>query len=394
MSTAEIILLIIYIVLFSAVILKTRFFSNSSLASSQIVFIFIIKIIAGIFYGYVHRIYYGGGDTMEYFVESKFITDRLADHDYVSFIKLLSGINQRPPAPDIKEYALAIGYWNDMSSYFIIRFHAIARLLSFGYYNVHVVFYNFITLVGLLFLFRFFNNMLPSKKYFIAAIIFFFPSVLFFSSGIHKDGVALAALGFILFFIQKLNSSFSINENEKSSLLLQRSFSIIGLLIGLWLMLVVRIFWLLLLIPYVTALIINLRFPKKPLIKYLLIAAVYFGIAVNLNSFFPDLDFLNIIVLKQREFLSIPQGNHALQIPSLIPSIQSILLAIPNALGNCILEPGITNLNSPFEWMASFENVLIMMLAFICFFERKKICHKLRHHYFSFAFSFPSPFLL
>ena len=120
MQFTEVLLLLFYTALFAFLISKTKFFKSFGLLPIQIIFIFIVKITAGIFYGYLHRIFYGGGDTMEYFYESKFISDRLISHDYISFLKLTFGINHRPPATDIKDYALAIGYWNDKVAAHII----------------------------------------------------------------------------------------------------------------------------------------------------------------------------------------------------------------------------------------------------------------------------------
>ncbi|TAL48118.1 MAG: hypothetical protein EPN92_04095, partial [Chitinophagaceae bacterium] len=54
----EYILFPAYLVLFAWLVTKTRFFKNSGLTNPQLVILLLLKIMAGIFYGWI-GIYYG-----------------------------------------------------------------------------------------------------------------------------------------------------------------------------------------------------------------------------------------------------------------------------------------------------------------------------------------------
>jgi len=188
MSFTELLLIVLYTALFSYFILRLRFFKKFSINPRFIAIIFIVKIIAGMTYGYIYQKYYEGGDTWQYFKSSGTIVALLKKNEFGAFFRMLFGFNTRPPAESIRIYAFKVDYWNDMSAYFFVRFHALASLLSFRHYYVHVIFYNFLSLIGMLYLFRFFYEWMSDKKWMIIIVMFFFPSILFWSSGMHKDG--------------------------------------------------------------------------------------------------------------------------------------------------------------------------------------------------------------
>jgi hypothetical protein len=55
----EYLLFVVYLVLFAWLVTKVKFFTGSGLSRSQIIILFLLKVIAGIFYGWI-GIYYGG----------------------------------------------------------------------------------------------------------------------------------------------------------------------------------------------------------------------------------------------------------------------------------------------------------------------------------------------
>lgn len=149
-------------------------------------------------YGLLHLQLYDGGDTISYFNESKILLSALPEH-VVQFLRLTLWYTVKPPPPDLASYESQMIYWNVMSSYFMVRMNALMNLVSFNHYFVNVTIYNFLTLTGMLYLFRWLHDYVVREKYILIFVLFLFPSVAFWSSGIHKDGLSIAALGLILF---------------------------------------------------------------------------------------------------------------------------------------------------------------------------------------------------
>ena len=90
-------------------------------------------------------------------------------------------------------------YWNDLKTNLIIKLISVFHVFSGGNYYVNVIFYNFIIFFGHIGLYQVFKEVYQSKKMVTVAVVFLLPSVLFFGSTIHKDGLVLALIGVLLF---------------------------------------------------------------------------------------------------------------------------------------------------------------------------------------------------
>ena len=55
----EYLLFVVYLIVFAWLVTRMRFFNRSGLSDPQLIIIFLLKVLAGIFYGWIGR-YYGG----------------------------------------------------------------------------------------------------------------------------------------------------------------------------------------------------------------------------------------------------------------------------------------------------------------------------------------------
>src|SRR5207342_222317 len=83
----------------------------------------------------------------------------------------------------------------------IIKFLSVCDIFSFGYYNVNVIFYNFAIFFGAVALYRVFDMVYINNKWVLIITCFLLPSLIFFSSTIHKEGLIFAAIGIAVFNI-------------------------------------------------------------------------------------------------------------------------------------------------------------------------------------------------
>lgn len=368
MDFVEVVQVLLYAALFAVLILKLKFFRSFFVDRRLIAIVFLLRVLAGVIYALAYKFYYGGGDTFEYFDSSRLITQLFFDHDYKSFLKLTFGINTRPPDTDIRQYAFNLSYWNDMSAYFLIRFHAVASIFSFGSYYVHVVFFNWLTTLGLLYLFRFLYEQLMAKKPLVFGVVFFVPSVLFWSSGIHKDGFSLAALGPILFAASRLFIFRKPAAQSTEAGLAQKGWSvsnIILFILGSWLLTIERNYWMMLLVPSLVSWIWTVNNPRFSWLKFLIVHAIYFGVACNLNGILPQWDFLNLIAQKQSEFMSISEGAVTVPVKNVDATFSSLLPAIPLALYNCLFQPDVLQISNLRQFMVALENVAVLFSIII-----------------------------
>lgn len=352
MQAAEIVLVILYTMAFSFLIWKLSLFSTFYLPISWIVFLFILKIATGIIYGFMHRYLYEGGDTISYFNESKILLSALPDHPG-HFLRLALWYTVKPPPADLASYESQMIYWNVVNSYFMVRLNALMNLASFNHYYVNVVIYSFLTLIGTLYLFKWLHDHVTPKKLILLFFLFIFPSVAFWSAGLHKDGLSIAALGLILFHFQKI-----VQEIKWKN--------IIAFIFGCWLLLMVRNYLLLLLIPCLTAYALAVRFPRNSVVIFSSTFFVFYFLILQLDKIFPPLNLLSRMTGQQQEFL-IDRSSVTLPVQLLDGTFQSFFYAIPTALSNCLAHPSILKNNVLYHLPFAIDNLLLFLLLAIAF---------------------------
>ena len=139
--TLEYLLFIAYLVLFAWLVTKVKFFALSGLTKPQLIIIFLLKVMAGIFYGWI-GVYYGGlaqmWDTWRFHVESLQEYQLLQTNPQEYFTNLF-----RDPYEGgfSKFFETTDSYWNDLKGNIFIKILSIFNILSLGHYYVNVIFY-------------------------------------------------------------------------------------------------------------------------------------------------------------------------------------------------------------------------------------------------------------
>ncbi len=197
--------------LFIFLIQKMKFFDVDGISKKAITAVFLLKVIAGLAVWAIYTFYYPDrttADIYKYFDDSKVIFDALTTNPN-HYFKMLTGIGN--DGAEFNSYYTQMNFWarqhdtnvlND--SHTIIRFNAFVRLFSLGYYNVHTVFMCFLSLIGLTAIYKTFVNYLSDKKRALFFVVFLLPSVLFWSSGVLKEGIIFFSLGLLIYYFNKL----------------------------------------------------------------------------------------------------------------------------------------------------------------------------------------------
>lgn len=376
LSSGEFFFVFIYCLLFILLILKATCFKKFGIPVIWIAVIFLIKIFLGISYGLIHFNLYQGGDTFGYFNDSKIVLSSLPEQPW-KYLQLVFGITQRPPDPAIAEYAYKMNYSTDMSSYFIVRVHSILNLFTYCHYYANVVIYNFFTMAGQLLLYKFFVLHMPDKKKVLLILLFIFPSVSFWCSGMHKDGIAIAALGLILFHSRVIFNQLSgqhtlkghfpvpeitnepVRENYSVG---KKLLHLLLLCTGIWLLLVVRNYLLMLVIPCLISYYFSLYTSRRSVLKYVGVIFLFYLIAFQLKLLSPAWNILNQMALKQQEFLTAGEGKTDIELPILLPETPSLINHIPEALFNCLFLPSLLTISSPLQITSSIDNLILLFL--------------------------------
>ena len=354
---------ILFFCFFTWGVIRWKFFNLQGITRKLLVFAFILKITAGIGL----TLYYNQNmerhqsDTFRYFDDSEHLHKALSENPK-SYLKMLlfSDDNQ-----EIMPYLNKMNNWfpaqrtalyNDNRT--VIRLNALMRLVSFGNYYTHLLFFNVMAFYGLTFIYKAFHKYFAGKKKILFGIIFLTPSLLFWSSGILKEGPLLLVFGISLNILNKI-------FNKKVYWL----HYLILFFCSLFLF-HLKFYVGLLLIPATTGYLWIISYNKPhPIIKTTLNFFIYFVATIAWHYQNWNWSLLTILKWKRKDFLGLAKIENAkslIDTGNLEDNPTSFLLNTPLGLWNCISRPYPWEVYSLAVLPNAIENIMFFGFIIIC----------------------------
>lgn len=344
-----------YLILFAWLVTKVRFFTQTRLTAAQLISVFLVKVMAGIFYGWV-GVYYGDMaqmvDTWSFHYQSLDEGKLLLAHP----VAFLSTLFQSGYTTGYSGFLGAENsWWNDLDVNVMLKLLGIFNLASFGHYYINVIFYSFLTFFGPVALFRVFQNYFPGKRISVLLAVFMIPSFIYWTSGLHKEGLLFNGIALIIYVIYFGWKEHSITWKR-----------ILAVLISALTLLALRNYMLLMMIPALLSWTVARKLKRRALPVYISIYflfAVLFFIAPYLSS---RLDFPGAVADKQKQFLQLIGGSEV-PVQPLQPTWQSFLQNAPQAIGRSILRPYFSDVHHLLSMAAALEINLLLALSVFYF---------------------------
>jgi len=377
---------LIYAIIFAWIIIKSKFFKLDGIPSRYILIAFLLKIIAGTVLYFIYTYYYedrSTADIFKYFDDSKIMHDALFEKP-IDFFKMLFSIQNDNAYFDTTYYTHMNNWYrvfeNNLynDSHTIIRLNAFFRLFSFGSYHVHTVFMCFLSLTGLVYLYKFFKKFIIANEQYLFLVVFLVPSVILWTSGVLKEGLLVFGLGVMLYFLKNL-----LTEKNKIK-------NFLFMHIGIFLLLYIKYYTLIAIAMPLFAFVIVYKFKiKRVFLTYSSLLILSLTLGVLIKYIFPAYDLFQILSLKQQDFFGLAQSMDAgslINAPILEDSVWSFLKNIPFALYLVLLRPFFFESLSPLMLAAGLENLIVILLFIVgVFAKRKKL---LSDNLFMFCLSF------
>ena len=311
----------------------------------------------------VYTLYYGGGDTIQYY------------HDGVCLVKLLF---YNPPAfyriithahdpSNIEFFSTDTGYptyIRDKETWFVVKLSFIFVLFGFG----SIIATNFLvatfSFMGVWRLFKVFNNEFPEIQKQLALTIFFIPSVFFWGSGLLKDSFTFAGTGYFVYgyymaFIkkEKILGNLIVAILAALVILSIKPYIFVGLMPG-------TIFW------SVHKIISQIKgkIAKIATIPLFLLLGAVFGYILltllqdQLSAYSIEKILMKSVVTQQDLKMEYYHGN-SFNIGDFEPTIPSMLQKFPQALSATLFRPFLLEANNIVMFLSSIENLLILIFT-------------------------------
>jgi hypothetical protein len=316
--------------------------------------------MAGIFYGWV-GIYYGNHaqmvDTWSFHYSSIQEYNLLYKNPHEYLVNLF---HDPYKGGVTKFFETEQSYWNDLKGNFFIKILSIFNIFSFGHYYTNVIFYSFISMFGPIATYRVMNDIYAGKKWQLIVAVFLLPSFLYWASGLHKEGFIFLGFSLVIY-----NFYFGLKKKRFSAA------NILFILLGLLLVLILRNFLIVILVPALMAWFLASKFSKRPIgvfgICYTCFV-IFFFTAKYINA---NLDFPQAVVRKQKEFVDL-HGNSSVPMKKLEPTFSSFIINTPQAVSLSMIRPYPSDVRHILSLAAAVETDLLLFLFFISLFWKKK----------------------
>jgi len=351
-------LFIIYLVFFCWLISRIKFFKNTGLGKYFLIGLFVARVLAGVINGYIFLYYYPVSD-ITYFHQQGIEEFHLLFHNTGEYFTNIFHTNRSSYGAFLET---SNSYWNDTRSNVIIKMLSIFDIFSGKNFFINSLFYNFLIFFGTAALYKVFIQIFPANKLALVICIFLLPSVIFFSSGIHRDGLIYLSISMVvyhLFFMMK-NKWYPWKK-------------IVISLFFLLIILLLRNFVFIIMVPALLAWIIASRKPKY---AFTLFLAIYFflGLLFFCTTVLPAAYNLPAhVASRQSAFIEIGKGGaSSININPLYPNFKSFLMNMPQAINHSFMRPYLTE-HDNFLYVLSAIEIFFYEIVFLLFiFFRKR----------------------
>ncbi|WP_276481231.1 hypothetical protein [Paraflavitalea pollutisoli] len=343
---------LLFFLLFTFLIVRLTRRSTPTLSIGEVTLAFGLKALLACAYGYIFLRYYHGDDTWEIHAGGLEEWKILTTTPVQFFLDLLpinawkqSGGNLSSAAP----------YYIDKLEWHLqVKTLAIANLFTRGNYYANAVFFSFLTFWGHFLLYRLATREYAGNRNWLLFIIFGFPPVLFWLSGIRSDGWLFLCFAGLLYQGDKW-------MKEK------RPASLVYALICLTGIFIFRNELLLVLLPGLLAWYLSAKRQHRPVRAFLIVygAALLLVVASTYITGIPNA--LQLVVNRQQAFLSLT-GNTRFALSELTPHAGSFLQVLPQAFTNAFLRPFVWEARGPLQILSALEvlffwGLLVAMLV-------------------------------
>ena len=338
---------------------RVSFIKRSGINSKVIIGLFLFKIIAGIAIGWVSIHVYGdGNDYWDVNIEAwkeyqllmtdpgKYFTNIFTSDYPGGYSGVFSSMNS---------------FWNDLKGNIIIKLVSIFNIFSRGDYYINSLFFNFLVFFGHVALYRVFIKVYPGRSTLVLIGCFLLPSMLYFSSGIHKDGIVFLILAILIYCIYQ---SLQQNRFTKKYLLL--------ISISLLLLFLIRHFIFIALVPALIAWIASVKLKQPPLKIFAIVYLVTGLLLFNINSLIKAVKPLELITQKQFDYLHLEKPKTEIGLTPLAPNFKSFAANTPEAFNHVLLRPYLLELPVKSLLPLNIELLFYQLLFFVFLFFRRR----------------------
>lgn len=309
----------------------------------------VLKLLAGVCLGLLYTHYYSSADTFAYLRDASELAS-LARVDISRYLGFLFGINE--------ESGMALAM-NEPRALFYTRIVSIFALITNDNYWAVGFYFSLFSFLTSWWLVQVICRNIPTASLPAAVAFLLLPSVVFWTSGVLKESLAMASLFFLTFLFLK------VWFEEKLGW-----YQIVGCLLALWILWELKYYYAGVYIPIAVATLLYtiLRRRLRTSVRtqlFIWVALFILGVIAitTLHPNFRVSRLLNVVVENNEAYNAISAPDNVVHFHNLQASPGSFLLNAPWALISGLFRPFISEATSVLHLFAAVENSVLL----ICF---------------------------
>jgi hypothetical protein len=322
-----------------------------------LLFAFVAKVLVGCLYGYYYSNVLFEADTWKYFKMALVEYDWLLNNP-TAFVKDLF-TNGYASEQHNTFFAAENSFWKDLSNNILVKLLACMQLIAQRNYYATVALFSCITFAAPIFVCKLITENNSAKNKWLLYFIFLWPPILFFTSGIHKDGLLFACLAACIYFFIKFVTGKQVR-------------CLVYAAIFLLLLFLLRSFMAATLVPFLLLYMVQHE-KKLTFKKYGIAVIVLLSVGIMVSSFLPNsLNILHIVTERRNSFLQL-QGNSLIDTTVVQPSFTSLASYFFVAVKNAFIEPHFFNAMGLMGIVSAVNNMgLLLCFVWVAFVWQQK----------------------
>lgn len=354
------ILFVVYAICFCWLIAKSRFCLSSDLPAKALILLFCLRILSLIVSCYVNIYVLPISDSLQIHKGALEEYHLLFSNPHEYFVNIFQS---HYPSGYGRLLDDSKSYWNNLRTNLMIKMVSVLDLFSFKNFWTNTLIYNFFVFFGNVALHKVFVKIFPANRVLLILCIFIFPSMLFYTSMIGKDGLTLLCLSMLVYCLYPMAR--------------YRHYTIVKLLVVVFFIILVfflRNFVVIILLPALLAWIISEHLRAKPFLVFVLVYAISAALFFASGRISPRADLPSYVTARQKSFMELAKNaNSAMRSDTLGPNLKSFLSNAPQAFDRAFLRPYIWQKVSLQYLPFAIETFCIETLFILfVFFRRKK----------------------
>lgn len=333
-----------------------------------------VRIIGAISVGFLYQFYYDGGDTFTYHTRGSAVIWQAFMDSPINGVRLLfAGTEQ---IPELFRYTKEMWFFGDLASYFVIRVAAVFDLLTFRTYSATAVLFAVLSFSGGWALYQVFYKRFTFIHLQLAIAALFVPSVFFWGSGIFKDTITLAALGWATY-------CFDRAVFQRKQLIVNTIF----FLISVFVIFSIKMYILLCFMPALIIWVYSANiFPVRSIVFKAIFAPIVFVAFMGLGYWAvvivseddPRYAVENLAKTAQITAYDIRYGwgardgiGSGYELGKLDGTFGSMLRLMPEAINVSLFRPYLWEVRNPLMLLSAVESFFVLLLASIVLYKTR-----------------------